>query len=53
MPLEPGATVTIKDKPIVGFGKITVHVELTCAEGVTMTETRTGMLFLFYVFGVK
>jgi subtilisin family serine protease len=53
VPLEPGATVTIKDKPIVGFGKITVHVELTCAEGVTMTETRTGMLFLFYVFGVK
>ena len=53
VPLEPTATITIKDKLIVGFGKITIQVELTCVEGVTRKETRTGMLFLFYVFGVK
>jgi hypothetical protein len=51
--LAAGAPATVKDKPIFGFGKTTIQVEVTCAEGVSVTKTATGIVFLFFVLGVK
>jgi PKD repeat protein len=53
LPLEPNATATFKDTPILGFGKTTIQVEVTCAEGVSVTKSATGTVFLFFVLGVK
>jgi hypothetical protein len=52
-PLEPNATATFKDRPIFGLGKTTIQVEVTCAEGVSVSKSVTGTVFLFFVFGVK
>jgi hypothetical protein len=53
LPLRPGATATIKVKPIIGFGKTTIKVEVTCSEGVSFTKSVPGTVFLFFVLGVK
>jgi hypothetical protein len=53
LPLRPGAIVTIKVKPIIGFGKTTIKVDVTCAEGASATQTKTGIVILFFVLGVK
>jgi hypothetical protein len=53
LPLDPGASKTIKDTPILGFGKTTIKVEVTCAEGISATQTKTGFIILFFVIGVK
>ena len=53
LPLEPNATATFKDTPIFGFGKTTIKVEVTCAEGVSVSKSVTGTVFLFFVLGVK
>jgi hypothetical protein len=53
VPIEPGATVTIKDTPILGFGKTTIKVDVTCAEGTSASQTKTGIVVLFFVLGVK
>jgi thermitase len=53
IPIEPGAFVTIKDTPIIGLGKTTINVEVTCAEGVSVTQTKTGIVLLCFVLGVK
>jgi len=52
-PLEPNATATFKDTPLFGFGKTTILVNVTCAEGVSVTKSVTGTVFLFFVIGVK
>ncbi len=52
-PLEPNATTTFKDTPIFGLGKTTIQVNVTCAEGVSVTKSVTGTVFLFFVLGVK
>ena len=36
-----------------GFGKTTITVEVTCAEGTSATKTATGTVFLFFILGVK
>jgi uncharacterized repeat protein (TIGR01451 family) len=51
--LEPSATTTFKDTPIIGFGKTTIQIDVTCAEGITVSQSATGFVFLFFVFGVK
>jgi thermitase len=53
VPMEPGNSITVKDTPIVGLGRTTILVNVTCAEGVSATQTKTGRVFLFFVFGVK
>jgi subtilisin family serine protease len=51
--LAIGASTTVKDAPILGFGKTTIQLEVTCAEGASATQTATGFVFLFFVLGVK
>jgi hypothetical protein len=53
LPLEPNTTATFKDTLILGLGKTTIQVEVTCAEGVSVTKSATGTVFLFFVLGVK
>ncbi len=48
-----GASTTVKDTPTLGFGKTTIKVEVTCAEGVSVTKSVAGTVFLFFVLGVK
>lgn len=48
-----GTAATVKDAPIFGFGRTTIKVEVTCAEGETVTKPGTGTVFLFFVLGVK
>jgi hypothetical protein len=51
--LEPNATAIFKDTPILGFGKTTIQVNVTCAEGRSVTKSVTGTVFLFLFLGVK
>lgn len=51
--IEPNESTTFKDTPIFGFGKTTVQVNITCAEGVSFTKSTTGIVFLFFILGVK
>ncbi len=51
--LKTGSSSTIKDKPIIGLGKTTIQVEVTCAEGTSVTQTAKGTIFLFLVGGTK
>ncbi len=51
--LQPNGTETFKIVPILGLGKTTIQVEFTCAEGITGAESAQGMVFLFFVLGVK
>jgi uncharacterized repeat protein (TIGR01451 family) len=51
--LEPNTIVIIKDKPLLGFGKTTIKVDVTCAEGASMTQTKTGTIFLFFVLELQ
>ncbi len=50
--LSPGGSATVKDSPIVGFGKTSIKLEVTCAEGQSTTQT-TGTIFVVFVLGVK
>ena len=38
---------------VFGFGKPTFTVAVSCAEGVSATQTATGFVLLFFVLGVK
>ncbi|MDH7507680.1 MAG: PKD domain-containing protein [Candidatus Thermoplasmatota archaeon] len=38
---------------IFGFGKITITVNATCAEGSTAEKTATGKVFTIFTFGIK
>jgi outer membrane protein assembly factor BamB len=51
--LAAGASETIKDSPVIGFGKTTILVEASCAEGVSATQSKTGIILLFFVLGIK
>ena len=51
--LAPGETTTFKDAPILGLGKTTIEVEITCAEGVSFTKSVQGTVFLLFVLGIK
>jgi PKD repeat protein len=51
--LAAGASETIKDSPVIGFGKTTILVEVSCAEGVSATQSKTGTILLFFVLGIK
>jgi PKD repeat protein len=51
--LGPGETAIFKDTPIFGLGKTTIEVEIACAEGVSLTKSVQGTIFLLFVFGVK
>jgi PKD domain len=51
--LEPDETATFKDIPVFGIGKTTIEVEVTCAEGIPITKSATGTVFLFFVLGVE
>jgi subtilisin family serine protease len=52
-PLEPGATMTIKDTPVIGVGRTIIKVDVSCNEAVSATQTKTGTVILFFVLGVK
>jgi PKD repeat protein len=51
--LDPDATATVKDPLVFGFGKTTIDVTVTCAEGITHTASAKGTVLLFFVLGVK
>lgn len=51
--LTVGESKTIVDKPILGFGKTTIHVAVSCAEEVSATQTKTGTVILFFVIGIQ
>jgi hypothetical protein len=51
--LTAGTSSTVKDTPILGFGKTTILLEVTCNEVVSATLTKTGTVILFFVIGVK
>jgi glycosyltransferase involved in cell wall biosynthesis len=51
--LTTGASTTIKDSPILGFGKTTIKVDITCAEGASRTQTKTGTIVLFFVLELQ
>lgn len=42
-----GGEFNIGSGPIIGFGKITIEVTVTCDEGVSDSETKTGTQILF------
>jgi len=50
--LAAGGSTDITDSPILGFGKTTITVEVTCKQGVSATQTATGRVILFWVKGV-
>jgi hypothetical protein len=50
--LLPGKTITIR-LFILGFGRITVNVNATSAEGVTAEKTARGFVLGVFVFGLK
>jgi len=50
--LATGAKTTVKDTPILGFGKTTLTVDVTCAEGTSVSRSVTGTVFLFFVLGI-
>jgi PKD repeat protein len=50
--LIPGESVGITDKPVVGFGKITITVTVEIPDAEPVTKTASGFLFLFLVLGV-
>jgi hypothetical protein len=51
--LAAGESATAKDSPILGFGKTTIKVDITCEEGVSATQIKTGTVILFFILGVK
>jgi hypothetical protein len=51
--LAAGASRTVKDSPIIGFGKTIIRVNVTCAEGYSGTQSVIGSMFLFFVFGIQ
>jgi len=51
--LAVGAKVTVKDVPIIGFGKTTIKLDVSCAEGQSTTKSATGTVVLFFVLRVK
>jgi subtilisin family serine protease len=51
-PLQPGATMTIKDTPILGIGKTTIQVDVTCNEAISTTQTATATIILFFAVGL-
>jgi PKD repeat protein len=50
--LVAGGTVGITDKPVVGFGKITITVTVEIPDAEPVTKTASGFLFLFLVLRV-
>jgi subtilisin family serine protease len=52
-PMDPGDAVTINDAPILGFGKTIIKVDVTCAEGISVAQIKTGTVILFFVIKVK
>ncbi len=50
--LAAGASTTAKDALILGFGKTTLKVDVTCAEGTSVSKSATGVVFLFFVLGI-
>jgi hypothetical protein len=47
--LEPNGEMTITTGPIIGFGDILVMITITDGMSEPNTESRTGMVYLFYV----
>jgi hypothetical protein len=50
--LAVGDQATIKDSLIIGFGRTIIKVEVTCAEGASTIQTKTGFVVLFYLIGL-
>jgi hypothetical protein len=51
--LAAGTSATVKDKLIIGLGKTTITLDVSCAEGTSATQTAAGTIFLFFILGVK
>ncbi len=50
--LAIGKSAIAKDSPVLGFGKATILLEVTCGEGVSVTQMKTGTIILFFIIGV-
>jgi FG-GAP repeat/PKD domain len=48
-----GASTTVKDIPVLGFGKTTVKLDVTCEEETSGSKSVTATVLMFFVFGVK
>jgi len=52
--LPPNQEITLKPGFLVlGFGKVTISITLSAANVKEMTSTKTGMLLLFFLIGIK
>lgn len=51
--LPAGNSTIIVDKPVFGFGRITITVTVEVPDGEPVTKTATGFLLLFLVVGIK
>lgn len=51
--LAAGASTTVKDIPVFGFGRTTLKLDVTCEEGVSVTKSVTGIVFFFFILGIK
>jgi hypothetical protein len=45
-------SIVSTDKLLLGFGKITISVRVSCDEGVSLTKNASGRVFLFLIVGV-
>jgi hypothetical protein len=51
--LNPGKETMFGTEPIIGLGRVTIHVLVTCEEGVSTEKTVTGFVLLFLVIGIQ
>lgn len=53
LPLQPGDLTTIRDSPVIGFGKTTIRVDIVWADDMIATQTETGIVVLFFGMTTK
>ena len=51
--IPSGGSEIITDKPVFGFGKINITVQIEVPVGGPVTKTVTGFLFFFIIFGIQ
>ncbi len=51
--LPTGESTVIADKPVVGFGRVSITVTVEVPDEIPVTKTATGLLLFFVVIGVK
>ncbi|MBE3137226.1 MAG: VCBS repeat-containing protein [Thermoplasmata archaeon] len=51
--IPAGNSTVIVDKPVFGFGKITITITIEGPDGEPITKTVTATLLLFFIIGIK